>query len=92
MSAQTSGWAWFDRFAEREEETMDSQTQKEIRLAYARCFTSPDGQRVLQHLRAMTLERAMGPNVSADHLRHIEGQRQLVSTIEQLTERGRQGD
>lgn len=92
MSAQTSGWAWFDRFAEREDEALDGNAEKEIRLAYARCFSSPDGQRVLAHLRSMTLERAMGPNVSAEHLRHVEGQRQLVSTIEQLTARGRQGD
>ncbi|MEG3618981.1 hypothetical protein V5T82_10990 [Magnetovibrio sp. PR-2] len=92
MSTQTSGWAWFERFAEHEDEVVSAQAEQEIRLAYARCFSSPDGQRVLEHLRSMTLERAMGPNVSAEHLRHIEGQRQLVSTIEQLTQRGRQGD
>lgn len=96
MSAPRKGWSWF----EREESALNSDQEssddlpgpsRELRLAYARCFSSADGQKVLAHLRALTLERALGPSVEPQVLRHMEGQRQLVTYICALTERGRQG-
>ena len=44
--------------------------------------------RVLGFLKAMTLERAVGPEASDAALRHLEGQRQLVTTILALVARG----
>ncbi|NQU57151.1 MAG: hypothetical protein HQ513_07940 [Rhodospirillales bacterium] len=58
-------------------------------LSFARCFRGPDGARVLKHLQAMSLEQAMGPSASDAMLRHLEGQRQLVTHILALIERGR---
>ncbi len=97
MSTQKSGWSWFER---REPDHTDiNRTEshdltvpdRELKLAYARCFSSEQGKQVIAHLRAMTMDRALGPNVSSEMLRHIEGQRQLVSYICQLIERGRSG-
>jgi len=95
-AATPRGWSWF----ERSETNTDTQTQsgelpdtgRELRLSYARCFAGPDGEKVLKHLRVLTLERAFGPDVDAELLRHMEGQRQLVSYILAQFERGRQGD
>lgn len=91
------GWSWFEREAASETETRAAggdlpDPGRALRMAYARCFSSAEGEQVLKHLRAITLERAMGPGVPSDTLRHIEGQRQLVSYIAALTARGRQGE
>ena len=59
--------------------------------SFARCFGTEDGQRVLGHLRALTLERALGPDAPESMLRHLEGQRQLVLTVQSLIARGRAG-
>jgi len=98
MSEPQKGWAWFDRDPGKVdggngggggEDLPDP--GRELRLAYARCLGGPDGDKVLKHLRAITLERALGPSASADMLRHIEGQRQLVCFIAALAQRGRDG-
>jgi hypothetical protein len=59
--------------------------------SFARCFAGGDGVRVLAVLRAMTLDRALGPDAPEAALRHLEGQRQLVATILALIARGRAG-
>jgi len=82
--ADSDGWAWFDRGDA-------PPTDRALALAAARCFRGGDGEAVLEHLRAVTLERALGPAASDAQLRHLEGQRQLVSHLVSLVERGRQG-
>jgi hypothetical protein len=75
------GWSWFDTArhdgsspaAGRDEEDAD------VAVAFARCFATSDGQRVVRHLRRLTLERALGPGATDAHLRHLEGQRHLVT-------------
>jgi len=96
MSEPQKGWAWFERDPGNAVGSSGSvedlpDPDRELRLAYARCFGGPDGEKVLKHLRAITLERALGPSASTDMLRHIEGQRQLVSFIAALAQRGRDG-
>lgn len=61
-----------------------------IEIAYARAFGNASGQIVLEHLRKITIERALGPNASESELRSIEAQRALVHKIEQLVLRGRE--
>ena len=51
-------------------------------------FSSPDGQRVLEHLRKLTLERSLGPGASDALLRHLEGQRHLFAYIAALIAQG----
>lgn len=77
---EREGWAWFSEFDAAPDDTAG---------AFARCFGGGDGMRVLGFLKAMTLERAVGPEASDAALRHLEGQRQLVTTILALVARGR---
>jgi hypothetical protein len=84
MADTKGGWAWFGETAAAVHDG-----DKELALAFARCFQKPDGVRVLEQLRAMTLEQSLGPGASDAMLRHLEGQRQLVTHIHALIERGR---
>lgn len=86
MTEAPNGWAWFERAAPSSGNT---DAERALSVAYARCFSGPHGERVLAHLRALTVERALGPDASAELLRHTEGQRQLVHAILALVERGR---
>ncbi len=92
MSRTDYGWAWFESFRDH---GLDPRTQlgadPEVTRAFARCFRTADGQRVLSHLRALTLERSLGPGASDAMLRHFEGQRSLFTYIVATTARGSQG-
>ena len=61
----------------------------DIEISYARCFGTPSGTRVLDHLRMMTVGRTLGPNAADNELRWAESQRALVRQIETLVSRGR---
>ncbi len=63
-----------------------------IARAAARCFGTDDGRTLLAHLRAVTVERACGPQTSDAALRDLEGQRRLVHRLTALIDRGRRGD
>ena len=62
---------------------------REIEKSFARLFASDDGQKVLSHLQVITFHRALGPSVSDEQLRYVEGQRAMVATILRLIDRGR---
>jgi len=86
--APRAGWDWFEEAAP----TFPGDSENhELALAAARCFRGRDGERILAYLRAMTLDRALGPGAPDTLLRHVEGQRQLVAHITALVERGRDG-
>ena len=63
----------------------------DIEKSYARAFSTPDGQKVLAHLRSITIERFLGPDATPAVLRTLEGQRAIVHQIESLIERGKNG-
>lgn len=63
----------------------------DISLNYARCFGTPSGRAVLDHLRKITIERTLGANASDGELRWAESQRALVRQIESQIARGRGG-
>lgn len=89
-AAPTDGWDWFESGTlPASEATLETET--DLALAAARCFRGADGEKILAYLRALTLERALGPNASDTLLRHTEGQRQLVAHIIHLVRRGRDG-
>ncbi len=52
-------------------------------------FRSPGGQRFLSYLRSITIHNVLGPGVTDNELRHMEGQRYLVALIERRVENGR---
>ena len=62
---------------------------RDIERAFARLFSSEDGQKVLSHLQVITFQRALGPGSADAQLRYVEGQRSLVATILRLVDRGR---
>ena len=61
---------------------------REIEKNYARCFNTPAGERVLEHLRSITIGRFLGPNATEAELRGLEAQRALVHTICRLATKG----
>ena len=61
----------------------------EIERAFARLFSSEDGQKVLAYLQVLTFQRAFGPTTPDEQLRYAEGQRSLMATILRLIDRGR---
>lgn len=67
-------------------------TASELGQIAARCFQGGDGRQLLQYLKSITMERTLGPGVDISHLRHLEGQRQLVQHLSILIERGRSGN
>lgn len=85
MHDNDNGWSWFVPG----KEATPPEPDRDLALAFARCFRGADGERVLAHLRAMTLEQALGPTAGEALLRHLEGQRQLVAHILGLVGRGR---
>jgi phage terminase large subunit-like protein len=89
MLGHDSGWAWFDvpppDAINREHA---SGITADLLSAYVRTFRSEAGCQVMRHLRAITVDRVIGPDASDALLRHLEGQRQLVNYIANLAERG----
>lgn len=85
----SGGWDWFDSPAAANPENLEAERQ--LSLAFARCFQDRDGDRVLAYLKATTLERVLGPGAPDNVLRHLEGQRQLVAHIATLIQRGQDG-
>jgi hypothetical protein len=63
--------------------------QKDMERVFTRLFSTDDGKRALSYLQTMTFQRAYGPTVSDEQLRHTEGQRSLVATILRMIDRGR---
>ena len=84
------GWGWFEN-GDGASADNPPEAGTDLALACARCFRGTDGERVIAYLRALTLDRALGPGASDTLLRHLEGQRQLVAHITQLIRRGRDG-
>lgn len=88
MTQPLDAWPWTPEPPAREDGTSEAATTAR---AAARCLIGPDGETLIRHLRAATLDRALGPDASDAALRHLEGQRQLVRYLLALIERGRHG-
>jgi hypothetical protein len=63
--------------------------ERELNQAFVALFNNERGQRVLDYLRRITIETVGGPEISDQHLRHLEGQRFVVGVIEQRVQNGR---
>ena len=81
------GWAWFETDLPPSG-NKEPQPDRYLAQVFARCFRSEDGIIVLQHLKSITQSRGLGPAASDALLRHMEGQRQLVTQIISLVEQG----
>lgn len=82
------GWSWFEKEVGNTPDA-PAVSQDDIASCFARCFRGQDGEAALSHLAQMTLARPLGANAHNGILRHLEGQRYLVSYIIGLVRAGR---
>jgi len=82
-SESPAGWAWFDRSSEA------ARAPDELCHDAAACLGSRHGQALLRHLQQLFLDRRLSPTATDAELRHVEGQRSVVSHMLRLVERGR---
>ncbi len=88
MTTAHDGWDWFESSgASPEDIAAAEEADADLERAFACCFRGSHGARVLRHLRALTVERVLGPESPDTLLRYVEGQRQLVAYICALVER-----
>ena len=69
--------------------TYGKATSEEIDSLIEGCFTWGSGPKVLAYLESITTRRVMGPDVSDNYLRHLEGARWLVGVIRHRMENHR---
>jgi hypothetical protein len=62
--------------------------ERRLNAVMVAVFSGAEGQEVLDYLRAITLHRVNGPEVSTDALRHHEGMRFLFQVVAARIERG----
>ena len=87
LTSSHDGWDWFESAAGSPDDIgAAEEADAELARAFAGCFRGSHGQRVLRHLRALTLNRVLGPESPDSLLRYLEGQRQLVFYICTLVE------
>ena len=75
MQTQTSKHLGVDGYPRSKEQ------DEKISLDLASTFNSPSGLATMQYLRSVTIDAITGANISAEELRHLEGQRYLVALI-----------
>ncbi len=87
LGKNKNGWEWLEKI-----NISPVLEDKDFQLArtFARCFSSEDGKKVLQHLKKITFERCFGPEVKKSVLKYAEGQRALIAHIETLCKRAKQ--
>jgi hypothetical protein len=89
MNDQTNDWGWFDTASGSAPASYALAFDKnQLATIITRFFRSSEGAYLLDYLRAITVERTLGPDASDNLLRHLEGQRQLVSMLINLADRG----
>jgi hypothetical protein len=82
-SEQPRGWAWLEATSQT------ALNQDDVCRSAATCFDTAQGQLVLRHLRRVFLDRRMASSCSDAELRHVEGQRSVVSHLLNLIQRGK---
>ena len=92
MTTSHEGWDWFETVGAHPDDVAAAHdADAELARAFGGCFRGNHGSLVLRHLRALTLDRVLGPESPDTLLRYVEGQRQLVAYICALVERANCG-
>ncbi len=63
--------------------------EQNLNSIFAVSFTTPTGAEILSYLKSITTESVAGPEISNEHLRHLEGQRYIVGLIQRRVNKGR---
>jgi hypothetical protein len=90
------GWDWFVEAAKRAQDATAERTEmdnRELELAFARVFNSPDGQLVLAHFqdwndKVKDFDPDLGFHNGAAYGFWRSGQRSIVQYIKTMRERG----
>lgn len=82
---KTGPWSEFEnrRRGETPEQAVD-----DFAIVHARLFGSPDGREWLSQMRSRLFGTSLAPEISNEHLRFLEGQRQLIRDIDREIELG----
>jgi len=64
----------------------------QLNKLFASVFSNADGEALLSHLRSITIEAVGGPEISNEHLRHLEGMRFLVAIIQRRIKSGQNNE
>lgn len=64
------------------------EAEENLNTLFYKMFNTAGGSEILKHLKALTLEAVAGPEISDQHLRHLEGQRYLVGLIQRRVNKG----
>ena len=62
---------------------------KEIQHAMVRLSGTPDGKKVLEHLKSRITNRTLSPDATTQELWYLEGQRALITYLDNLIEQGK---
>jgi len=87
MSDPIQDWSWFDPIVNPTPREAEFDPLQLDRIA-AQFFQTDDGAYLLRFLRAITMDRTLGPDASDGLLRHLEGQRQIIAQLIKMTQRG----
>ena len=63
--------------------------EKQLNQEFAGLFKDKLGEKVLEYLKAITINNVSGPEISNEKLRHLEGSRYIVGLIEYRIKQGR---
>lgn len=82
---KTGPWSEFEnrRRGDTPEQAID-----DFAIVHARLFSTPDGAAWLAQMRSRLFGTSIGPEVSDQYLRFLEGQRQLIRDIDREIELG----
>ena len=70
--------------------TRSVKEETELNKHFATLFKGNEGKKVLEYLKSITSEVIAGPNITSNHLFHIEGMRFLIGIIKTRINKGEQ--
>lgn len=91
MNEQPNNWDWFNSNGDVGQ-ALPAIDPDHLANISAKIFRSSDGRYLMRFLRSITMERSLGPNAAISQLRHLEGQRHLVTILINLIKRGTHPD
>ena len=68
------------------------QDDAKLNKLFATVFSSAAGEEVIKNLRSLTIEAVAGPEITDNHLRHLEGMRYLVGIIQRRIKAGQSNE
>ena len=68
--------------------TRPAEQETELNSLFLNVLNTKNGQKLMNYLKSITIEAVAGSEVSDATLRHLEGQRYLLSVIKQKIKRG----